>query len=330
MIGAAVGAGVNLLSGVLNNKAAKKAAEQQQKYTLQQLEKNYEYNEMSADAAHDRSIDLQERQWGQDNQKHQLGIADWTEAGGNAAAYFNAGGTTGGGGGSSSGAQGGGASGPGGPDVAAILGAVNEKRKIGLESAIAGAQIRKADAETESIKEETEERRKLSPLEEEISKLGIEEKQILNGTLSQRQAVEIAEIMGRTEATEDERELTKALTRFNDAKIEELWQQLLNESIRLNIEERAQETKEHEAETSRINALANQLSARAAWKNAETSEKSEENPGNIYNVKTWKKLAKDVSEKLEDINIEGVLKHPGIATGVEATRRAVKQKNRKK
>lgn len=269
----------------------KKAEKRQQKAILGQMEQNYRYNEMSANAAHERTKELQDRQWGQMSHVNQ--VADWTEAGGNAAAYFNQGGPAGAGGSGGTGAQGGGASGPGAPDLAGILGAVNDRRRLGIEGALAKAEIQKTKAETQSIKESAEQSRGLAPLQQELLKAGIEEKNIINGTLNEKQAAEIAEIIARTTESEANTEVAETIMRLNDAKINTMWQQLLNETLRIEIEGK-------NADTSRINALASQLSARAAWKNAETAERAEQDPGQITNLKTWKSAAKTIVDNLKD------------------------------
>lgn len=267
----------------------KKAEKRQQKAILGQMEQNYKYNEMSANAAHERTKELQDRQWGQMSHVNQ--VADWTEAGGNAAAYFNQGGPAGAGGSGGTGAQGGGAGGPGAVDLAGILGAVNDRRRLGIEGALAKAEIQKTKAETQSIKESAEQSRGMAPLQQELLKAGIEEKNITNGTLNERQAAEIAEIIARTTESEANTEVAETITRLNDAKINTMWQQLLNETLRIEIEGK-------NADTSRINALANQLSARAAWKNAETAERAEQDPGQITNLKTWLRAAENIAESI--------------------------------
>lgn len=277
---------------------AKKQLTLQSQYDSEARKENYEYGEMAADSAHERSIALYDYQKEAESLANQ--IAEAKESGVNPAAIVQ--GYGGGSSGIGGGAQGGGARGVEGVDVAGILGAQNERKALSLEGIRVGAEVakqrqearqtkaetEKIKAETDKVKEETDTSKRLTPRQEKLIEQITEGHTIDNlrkrwendnNVFTEKAGLEVlklrAEIGGeeeRTKATEAEKILTQTKT-------EGYWTELLN----------ATKT----ADAAKINAAANKLSA-------EVADRAEGNPGGFTNVKTWKRLAEDTVDGVKD------------------------------
>lgn len=133
-------------------KNAKRQLTLQAQYDSEARKENYEYGEMAADSAHERSIALYDYQKEAESLANQ--ISEAKESGVNPAAIIQ--GYGGGSGGIGGGAQGGGARGVEGVDVAGILGAQNERKALSLEGIRVGAEVAKQRQEAKQTKAETE------------------------------------------------------------------------------------------------------------------------------------------------------------------------------
>lgn len=159
------------LSGIGWKKKLKKSYDLQQKYHDYTAESNYQYGEMAADNAHQRSLELQQNQFENASLSNQ--VAEAKEAGLSPSIFSNISGGSGGGGGG--GAQGGGARGIQPMDIAALQQVENERRSIGIdagraaaEAALQYAESKKIKAETENLQEQTSTSKELTPVQKAL------------------------------------------------------------------------------------------------------------------------------------------------------------------
>lgn len=298
----AAASGVAGLLGLIGgNKRQKKALERQFQADEKARESNYQYGEKAADAAHVRSLDLLAKETEANSLVSQ--VADAKEAGLNPGLLYGGAGGTGGSAGG--GEQGGGARGVNPADIAAIAQVENEKRAIGLErqrvaaeAALAKAEAERTRAETKNIEEQTSTSETLTPIEAERIRNEIAESLQRQNRFDEKTSAEVAKLLAEASESEQNRELGKALERLNDAKTEGYWIELLNA-----IRETA--IKGESLENERINALANQLAARAAYINAMTGKKAEEYPGGVWNTKTWTHLIDGAKNEIKELFGEG-------------------------
>lgn len=334
LIGAsALTAGANLLSNAIGGIGAKRqqkrSYELQRKLNSEQAKENYEYGEMAADSAHERSLGLLKAET--EANSYQAKLEDVKAAGLSPAILGAGGGGTGGSAGG--GAEGTGAKGIAPIDIAAIMQAENEKRAIGIEgrrqsieSAVKIAEAAKIKAETEKLKRETKQKDTEDKLTEaQIDKIrnDIEESLQRQGRFDEKTTAEINKLLADAEAGTAGAKLSEALTNLNDKRTEGYWIELLNTLRQTDINEADLENK-------RINALANKLSAQAAYMNAETNRENSENPGSFSNIKTWKRAIEDfVDECKEPDNIIGNIifgKKINKEKAIEIGKKAIKNK----
>lgn len=258
------GSALGLLGNIGAGKRAKKAIAAQeaaqQRLNEQNAQLNYNYGEMAADAAHQRSLGLLQAETEANSLENQ--VTDAKNAGLSVGLLYGGGG----GGGSASaggGAQGGGAGNQRGQAAdylevqaqkIANKQAMADLTRAANESSLLKAEKEKIKAETENIKEETSTSQELTPLQKELTRQqGIEkwienirkewehqasddslgesseQNDVLNivahirkkGYFGEKVAQELAEALSRTEGN-------KALTELNTEKKKGYWQELLN------------------------------------------------------------------------------------------------------
>lgn len=175
--GQVAAAGLGGIQQALGNigwkKKLKKQYDLQQQYYDYTAEQNYGYNEMAAENAHQRSLELQQNQF--ENASIGNQVAEAKEAGLSPSVFSNISGGSGGGGGG--GAQGAGARGIQPMDLAALGQVENERRAINIdrgraiaEAALSYAESNKIKAETENLKEQTDTSSKLTPVQLELTR----------------------------------------------------------------------------------------------------------------------------------------------------------------
>lgn len=306
--GIAAGVGT-AISSIGSNKRFKKQLALQEQINDRARAENFKYGEMAADSAYERSLGLLDAQT--EANSYGAKLKDIQE---NNLSYSLLAGGAGGGGSAGGGAMGGGAKGMDGEDVAALKQIQNQRKALAIEglkatseAAVNYAERDKIKAEAENTREDTENKRTLTPLEAKKIEQDIAESVQRQGRFDERTSAEIAKIVAETSESEANREAAEALAKLNDEKTKGYWIELLNAIRETDIKERS-------LENDRINALANQLSARAAYinamtgernadvneKNAETNRRKEMNPGGLTNVKTWKSFFEGVIEETKE------------------------------
>lgn len=276
-----------------------KQEESQERLSESNAKRNYEYGEMAADAAHERSLGLLEAQTQANSWESQ--VADAQNAGLSVGLLYGGGGAGGAGGRAGGGAQGEGAGGgaPQAPNYLDIAAVKNQRIANSIEAARTGGEIQvskaeaeKIKAETEKIKEDTETSKELTPLQKALLKeqgiaqwidnvrkdwenAGGEEgtsyrskSEVLDattfiskaGNFDKQQAAEIAKAISEVE--------------LNTEKKRSLWEEVLN----------ARKREDTEAEKAAALKLA------AEW-----------STGEYTNWKTWTELAGKATETLIDI-----------------------------
>lgn len=304
---AAVGSGLGLLSGIGSGKRARKLLakqeEAQSRLNQESAQLNYDYGELAADAAHERSLGLLQAET--EANSYQSKVADAEAAGLSVGLLY---GGAGGGGGASAGggAQGGGAGNQRSKaaEYLEIMAAQQAQKQADAEIArtinegrLIDAQRENIQAETENIKEDTATSKETTPIQVEllrqqgIGKLlenartewensgGGETEVFRNvkldhtGAISKdsyfdrRIAEDIAEAISRTEGN-------KALTELNTEKKNGYWQELLNATAHANAAE----------------AQAAAIKLASEW-----------STGEYTNWKTWTTLATDALGGITDI-----------------------------
>lgn len=157
-----------------NKRLIQQQEESQMRLNEQNAQLNYDYGEMSADAAHQRSLGLLEAQTAANSYESQ--VADLNKAGLNVGLLYGGAGGGGGTGGAGGGAQGQGAGTQKGqaPNYLEIEAIKNERRAVNAQLAQVAADTSKAHAERKQIEAETkriDEERKTS---EELTPLQLE------------------------------------------------------------------------------------------------------------------------------------------------------------
>lgn len=245
------------LSGIGWKKKLKKSYDLQQKYHDYTAESNYQYGEMAADNAHQRSLELQQNQF--ENASIGNQVAEAKEAGLSPSIFSNISGGSGGGGGG--GAQGGGARGIQPMDIAALQQVENERRSVGIdagraaaEAALQYAESKKLKAETENIEEQTDTSKKLTPVQQALLREQATRQWIENLQEKYKGANEGGEVgisawdenLGTYELLKgsyidqhvaNEIAKTNSEIELNSEKAKQGWQQLLNASRSNDIEE---------------------------------------------------------------------------------------------
>lgn len=244
-----------------NKRLIQQQEESQMRLNEQNAQLNYDYGELSADAAHERSLGLLAAQTEANSYESQ--VADLNKAGLNVGLLY---GGAGGGGGASAGggAQGQGAGNQKGqaPNYLEIEAIKNERRSVNAQLAQVAAETSKAhaerkqiEAETENIKDQTETSRELTGVQKELIKQQAIEKAIDNvrkdwensggrdqygefkdlsyeslghiirinkgSVFDEKGAAELAETISR-------KENNKALSELNTAKKTGYWTELMN------------------------------------------------------------------------------------------------------
>lgn len=260
---------------------------------------NYDYGELAADAAHERSLGLLAAE--KEANSYVSQVEDAQAAGLSVGLLYGGGGAGGTGGSAGGGAQGDGAGNQRAqaPNYLDILAADSNRKianaeivKAGKEAGLFAAEAAKTHAETQQIKSETEG----TNIETEATKTQtrlieqlIENQKIDNlrkmwendsGWFNEKAGLEILKLQGEIEDTEEGKLATKAQRILTETKTEGYWQELLNATRTANAAE--------------INAVANKLAS-------EVSAKAESNPGNLTNTKTWITLADKAIEKSKNI-----------------------------
>lgn len=245
------------LSGIGWKKKLKKSYDLQQKYHDYTAESNYQYGEMAAENAHQRSLELQQNQFENASLGNQ--VAEAKEAGLSPSIFSNISGGAGGGGGG--GAQGGGARGIQPMDIAALQQVENERRSVGIdagraaaEAALQYAESKKLKAETENIEEQTDTSKKLTPVQQSLLREQATRQWIENLQEKYKGANEGGEVgisawdenLGTYEILKgsyidqhvaSEIAKTNSEIELNSEKAKQGWQQLLNASRSNDIEE---------------------------------------------------------------------------------------------
>lgn len=245
------GRGILGLNQVKDSKELIKAQEQSQReLDAEARQANYEYGEMAADSAHDRSLALLQATTEANSLESK--VADAKAAGLSPGLVL--GGGAGGGGSAGGGAMGTGTRGPGGeaPNYLDIA-AVKEQRRanqieagrVAGEQILARAEAAKIRAETERLKGEEEREKRLEEWKEAIAKEEAVEKWLQNnrtvwenggsypgeGIFTEKAAAELAEIYNRIETNKKEIEL-----KTEEQKI--AWKNLLNEIRKVELSEK--------------------------------------------------------------------------------------------
>lgn len=298
------------LSGIKSKKQQKRAFDIQTQLNQQQAQLNYDYGEMAADNAHERTRQLAQEE--REATSYVAKVQDAKEAG-LSPSIFGGGAGGGGAGGSARGAQGDGSGGIQPVDAAAIMEAVNNKRAVSVEGMkarseawLAAARAAKERAEAKRIEKENKDYNEDRGIRNENVQASTQKmyEEINESLQRQREFDEqsterLEELASRTQANKATAELNNSLKELNDKKTRYYYTELLNALRETNIKERG-------LENDRINALANQLAARAAYIQAQTAKEKNENPGDLGNVKTWKKLIDEfINDMEEDDNIIG-------------------------
>lgn len=254
--GVGVQAGGSLFGNIGSKKRLKRAYKLQSELQSQQAKENYEYGEMAADSAHDRSLALLEAETAANSYEAQ--IKDITAAGVSPGVLGNAGGGSAGGG-----AQGDGARGIQPMDIAAIMQAENEAKAINnekykqtAESILLKAEADKAKAETAKLNAEAEtenEGRKITienikqegwgklldnirkEWEHGDAREGEGWTSIRSGTYEKQTAISNTPRFNEKEAAEIAKLVTEA--ELNTEKKKGYWEELLNATKKANADE---------------------------------------------------------------------------------------------
>lgn len=316
-LGALIGGGLGIaggaISGAIGNRKVKKQEESQKRINEHLAELNYGYGEQAADAAHERSLGLLQAQTEANSYESQ--VADAKAAGLSVGLLYG-----GGGAGGAGGSAGGGAMGTGARGQSAQAPDYLEVEALRQQSKLANAEIQrvinessKTKAEKENIEADTklkdEERmtsEELTPLQKALlHEQGVSqfinnhrkqyeniseetrgeshgkwhhlygESWIEKGSIfDQKTAIEIAEAISRTESN-------NIMSELNTEKKKNLWQELLNETVK------AEATKK-QADNDAVKAKAVKLAAE--WQT-----------GEYTNWKTWSQTAADAVGALGDI-----------------------------
>lgn len=322
--GAAIGAVGGAISGIGSGKRARKLVMQQEqsqsRLNEQAAKLGYDYGELAADSAHERSLALQQNQ--ADLTSYKAQVADLKEAGANPALALAGGGASVGAGGGAMGGSGGSGGRAGGAAEAAEQelqrkGLALELGKVAQEGYLIKAERDKAkaekaqiEAETRSIEQKNESFQGTNALQDEL----LRQQGISQWIENARKDWEDREYSGtdRVEYTNEKtgefhvisenghfnrritNEVIEALSRtsYNDAaaaltteKQKYYFQQILNETLNAETNARNASTNERNAESERIKALAQNLSA-------------EHGTGRLSNWNTWKQIGKDVADKI--------------------------------
>lgn len=283
--GIIAGNALGLLGNIGSNKRQKKQLGLQNELIKEQAKTNYEYNELAASNAHERQLELYNMQ--KEDNSLQAQVQDAENAGLSVGLLTS--GASGGVGSASAGAQGQGSRGLNPADAIAIAQIENERKQLGIErqraygeTKLANAEAKKTEAETENIKDATETSQTLTPLQADLFKSEAAKNWIENNTLNEKNAVEILEAWTRIEKTESDIEVNETVKKANEAKAaldteksKSIWKELL--------------IAERNSDSERIKALAAKLAA-------------EHNEGTLYNWKSWKRLAEDVTEPFKEFD----------------------------
>lgn len=315
--GSIISGGLGLLGSSSTKKERKLLSaqeESQERLNESNAARNFQYGEQAADAAHQRSLGLLQAQTEANSYQNQ--VADIQAAGLNPGLLYGGAGA-GGGGSAGGGAMGGGAGNQRGqaPSYLEVESVRNEKRQIALEAAriatenkLANAEAEKIKAETNNIKEETDTSKAKTPFEVELLKQqgiatwienvrrrwedkgGEDARSERNETdinlwhtiqkeshFNEKQALEIAEAYERVEGT-------KITNMLNSAKEKQIFADMINEALRVQIEQQ--------------NANSNTWNATANWENAKSERlktwaielATHHHTGEYTNWKTWADL----------------------------------------
>lgn len=265
--------GINAVDSLLGQigagKRAKKAYERQVEENKRQAKENYEYGELAADNAHERSLGLLAAETEANSLVAQTADA---KAAGLSPGVFS--GMVGGQGASAGGgAQGGGARGMQAADLATIAGIENEKQSLRIEGArqradeiLQLAEAKRIKAETKNIEEQTDTSQQLTPVEVELKKQEAVQKYIEN--IKERERIETKRDEGGKKKREDgeisvnryynknldigitisegaafDRELTNEIARAVgelgelNAKQQEIWNNITNATRKIELDE---------------------------------------------------------------------------------------------
>lgn len=301
-LGLAIGAlGLNAASGIAGlfgaKRKQKRAFNYQSQLNREQAQLNYDYGEMSAENAHQRTLALRADDQQREDTQIQRQVED-AQAAGISPSVFGGMGGAGGGGGGAGGAQGGGARGGQPVDAAAIIGALNEKRALNIDAqrqrtedalAVAEAAVKKAEAKAIRDENERENARLGGDVEEQEARINNILEDIRNKKV-QRQGYKLQNAFDEVR-NEIQNESKKTQVWKIEAEYEELQEKVKGLTIDNDIKESIENDLIEYAREQTKNLIADTIEKYAS--SALTNEQRKSIRESLDNEKGWLKLSKD-------------------------------------